>query len=65
MKELEKIHQNTPFTENYLSNAGIPIPKSFESSKDYLKALEEWVWDATNILAERNKQKRGYESSGY
>ncbi|MFW9914993.1 MAG: hypothetical protein ACFFGZ_05220 [Candidatus Thorarchaeota archaeon] len=64
MKEHSVIEQPQPFAETYLTTAGFPLPKSFDSNSEYLRAIESWVRNATSILADAKGQKRSIENSG-
>ncbi|MFX0114146.1 MAG: hypothetical protein ACFFB3_06335 [Candidatus Hodarchaeota archaeon] len=65
MEKIVNVEQRPPFAETYLVTAGFPLPKSFDSSADYLKAIENWVREATSVLIEANDRKRDLRQSGY
>ncbi|MHA2368188.1 MAG: hypothetical protein ACXADX_05145 [Candidatus Hodarchaeales archaeon] len=64
MKKNLAIEQPQPFAETYLATAGFPLPKSFDTNSEYLRAIESWVRNATSILADAKEQKRSIENSG-
>lgn len=64
MKKNAAIEQLQPFAETYLATAGFPLPKSFSTNSEYLRAIESWVRNATSILADVKEQKRSIENSG-
>ncbi|MFQ5977414.1 MAG: hypothetical protein ACE5OZ_04705 [Candidatus Heimdallarchaeota archaeon] len=65
MKESQRIEQQPSFTESYLTTAGFPSPRSYDSRPAYLRAIEEWVREATSIMIESSKEKRSsYQNGG-
>lgn len=65
MKENLSIEQQPSFTEAYLTTAGFPSPKSYDSRPAYLKAIEEWVREATSIMIESRKENDSpYQNGG-
>jgi hypothetical protein len=64
MKKDSVIEQRQPFAESYLATAGFPLPKSFDTNSEYLRAIESWVRNATSILADAKEQEHSIGNDG-